>query len=220
MTPQIPDNLIYEGQEYGLFSNPLEDYFDEDNPRPEFLRGCSALWRGYIATWEIEDGILYLIGLEDAFVREHDQADFKRAGVSDLFPWASGRVKATWFTGELRVPQGERLEYVHMGYAQTYEEDLLLTFEEGKLVRREVRDNRHLIPEIRKRKDEAQRKFEGAAPYVMACFEGRKLRWKEMPTADKVSYIIAVPIFIIFLPVLIPYMIYKHGWNPKNWNLF
>jgi len=46
-----------------------------------------------------------------------------------------------WFTGKLRVPQGELLQYVHMGYSSTYEKELVITVEAGKVVKVEAIDN-------------------------------------------------------------------------------
>ncbi len=57
-TAQFPDLLIYNGETLAIFSNPLESYFSEANPRPSnlFKFSCTACWRGYVATWEIKDG--------------------------------------------------------------------------------------------------------------------------------------------------------------------
>ena len=51
-------------------------------------------------------------------------------------------VFAHWFTGELRCPQGEQLEYIHMGYSSTYEYDLLMEFKQGVLVKKYARHNK------------------------------------------------------------------------------
>lgn len=61
-TPQIPDILIYEGKEYPIQNELLDDYFKrfpERNPKSED-ESCSALWRGYQATFEVVDGKIYL----------------------------------------------------------------------------------------------------------------------------------------------------------------
>jgi hypothetical protein len=42
-------------------------------------------------------------------------------------------VFADWFTGVIRVPQGEMLQYVHMDYFSVFEEDLFFEFSNGKL---------------------------------------------------------------------------------------
>ena len=42
-------------------------------------------------------------------------------------------VFADWFTGVLRVPRGEMLEYVHMDYFSVFEEDMFFEFSNGIL---------------------------------------------------------------------------------------
>jgi hypothetical protein len=61
--------------------------------------------------------------------------------MESVFPGFTDRVFAHWFSGRLRIPQGKRLEYVHMGYASTYERDVLLTLQNGVVVAKEVRVN-------------------------------------------------------------------------------
>ena len=58
-----------------------------------------------------------------------------------LFPGYGDRVFAHWYSGTLRVPQGWQLRYVHMGYASTYERDLMLEIERGVLRGPWVRQN-------------------------------------------------------------------------------
>jgi len=222
MTAQFPDKLMYEGREYDLFSNPLESYFDDEHGRPEFRSPNTAMWRGYIAIWELDADCLYLVDLQGWVGGDHPTyaVNAEQVGLQAVFPWAGERVKATWFSGELRVPRGERLQYVHMGYGSVYEEELLLTFEAGKLVHREVKDNRGLIPGIEARRGEEERQFREVWPYAIAALQGRRLRWREMSTRDKVVSIVAAPVFLLILPFMVPYLIYKRGWNPKKWNLF
>ncbi len=86
--------------------------------------------------WEIAEGRLYLIKLTAQLT------DGTAFGLNDLFPGRSKRIFADWFSGTVRLPQGEALHYVHMGYESIYEQDRLLTFEKGVLVRDEVQDNR------------------------------------------------------------------------------
>lgn len=37
------------------------------------------------------------------------------------------RVFAHWYTGQLRIPDGEQIEYMHMGFGSQYERDILVT---------------------------------------------------------------------------------------------
>ena len=59
-TTQFPDILFLDGQKHFLESLPLEQYYGPDNPRPVFRWPNTATWRGYIATWEIINNVLYL----------------------------------------------------------------------------------------------------------------------------------------------------------------
>jgi len=136
MTAQIAEKLIYEGEKLSMCTTPLSDYFAFGGLSPLFdaLR-CTALWRGYVGTWEIVDGRLYLIELHGALESGGD------ASVATVFPDFPDRVFAHWYSGTIRIPQGKLLEYVHMGYSSTYERDLFLDLERGVVVHTRVRQN-------------------------------------------------------------------------------
>ncbi|MFM8509872.1 MAG: hypothetical protein ACKOCU_06045, partial [Betaproteobacteria bacterium] len=51
------------------------------------------------------------------------------------------RVFAHWYSGTLRVPQGELLKYRHMGWASTFERDLLIDVEDGVVKGMQVQQN-------------------------------------------------------------------------------
>ena len=53
-----------------------------------------------------------------------------------------GRVRADWFSGELRIPLGEMRRYVHGGYGSEYERDRLIMVDHGRVVRDWTRVNR------------------------------------------------------------------------------
>jgi len=125
VTAQIGERLHYEGRETSMCSEPLGDYFAFAGIQSGFGFNCTALWRGYVGTWEIRDGRLYLIGLAGTL------KDGAEANVATFFPNYPDRVFAHWYSGKLRVPQGKLLEYVHMGYGSTYERDLVISIEKG-----------------------------------------------------------------------------------------
>ena len=144
MTAQQPDILIYEGERLPLFSNPLESYFSAEHPRPNFNSMNTANWRGYVATWQIEDGRLYLADLQ-AWLFEKDPEGKQRrreVGIHEIFPASQNKIFASWFTGWLRAPRGQQLQYIHMGYSSIYEQDLLIEILRGHVVQTQVRDNR------------------------------------------------------------------------------
>lgn len=81
----------------------------------------TACWRGYIGTWEVKGGRLYLVGLQGRCEMVGEEP-----------------IPADWVSGWLRVPRGELLEYVHMGFESVYEEELQIRFEGGAEVERRV----------------------------------------------------------------------------------
>jgi len=46
-----------------MYTEPVREYLTMSGVKLGFRAACSALWRGYIGSWEIVDGQLYLIGL-------------------------------------------------------------------------------------------------------------------------------------------------------------
>jgi hypothetical protein len=135
MTAQIAERLLYQGQTWSMCTNPLNDYFAFGGVSPRFQRSCTALWRGYVGLWEIQNDRLYLLELNGTL------QDGSAASLATLFPDFPARVFAHWYSGTLRIPQGRRLQYVHMGYGSTYERDLLLEIERGVVVATQVQHN-------------------------------------------------------------------------------
>lgn len=132
MTAQASEVLFYEGEQVALLSNPLSDYFAQGGVNPGFVATSSALWRGYVGTWELVNDRLYLVGLDGTLESGEE------ASLASVFPGFNDRVFAHWFTGRLRIPQGKLLNYVHGGYASTYERDVLLTLQNGVVVAQRI----------------------------------------------------------------------------------
>ena len=96
MTYQIRDTLIYEGQTYALNQELLEGYFAAyPEKRPEIEVVCTALWRGYQATFEIRDQQLFVKDL-DGFMTQPDAGAFTQP----LFP---NQNKFEWYSGWIRI---------------------------------------------------------------------------------------------------------------------
>lgn len=146
-TAQDPDVLIYNGKNYDLFSNPLEDFYaGNKNKRPNFWVEPNAVSsgnrRGYIAAWKIIDDKLYLTKIDSWFCdqRIKTKSGCRKVALRDLFgaKVIDGRVAATWFSGDLRVPDGKLLKYIHSGYASIYERDIIFNVDAGKIVKQET----------------------------------------------------------------------------------
>ena len=126
MTAQAREILIYKGKKYGMATEPLEPYIESNGIQFNHMIECSGCWRGYIVTWSIEDNKLYLIDIDT-------DNDGKKVGLEYLFS-NQEKVFAEWFTGELRVPYGELIEYIHLGYESRYAKELFLEISKGVLV--------------------------------------------------------------------------------------
>ena len=135
MTAQIAEKLLYKGQRVAMLTNPLNDYFAMGGFNPRFESRSTALWRGYVGGWEIADDRLYLVSLDGTL---EDGTD---ATLETVFPGFPDRVFAHWYSGSVRIPRGKQLEYVHMGYASKFEQDLFLEIERGVVVATRVRQN-------------------------------------------------------------------------------
>ena len=83
--------------------------------------------RGYIGTWEIRNKKLYLASLV-GFIENNEQVD-----LNYLFPNKT-EVFANWFSGDIRIPEGELLEKINLGYESVFEKDRILIFNEGILI--------------------------------------------------------------------------------------
>lgn len=138
MTAQFHERLILNGETTSMaFCPPIPPYhprihvLSQDEIAAGIKRGeisafihSTACWRGYIGTWEIKDECFYLVQVEGAF---------KVIGEPIL---------AEWFTGALRIPRGEQLHYVHMGFGSIYEEELHIRVEHGRVVKYRVISNK------------------------------------------------------------------------------
>jgi hypothetical protein len=104
MTHQLHENIIYDGNDLSMTTCPK---IPLDHPRvivltdeEIFAKGqartvSSNCWRGYLGSWEIKDGRLYLIKLE---------RNLKLEGAEPLF--------ADWVSEELNIV----VEYAFEGF--------------------------------------------------------------------------------------------------------
>jgi hypothetical protein len=129
-TNQKPEILIYDGKIFNYFHVwPLEEYY-KDKKRPDIFPGSTALARGYIGIWTIDDNKLYLLGLQGSM-------DSNRIDIKILFPqkYKDGKVYADWFTGIFFVNYGESLnEYPPQDdMFSEYEGRLVFEVKDGKI---------------------------------------------------------------------------------------
>jgi hypothetical protein len=144
MAAQLPDFIFIDGNKMNLFSNPLEQFWPIFKKKRPTFRESLICKRGYIATWEIRGKDLVLTGL-DGNVEERVMLFWKkvvRYTVQKLFPRAGERgVKATWFSGKIRIPQGKQILYVHRDYDSRFEKEMVISVERGAVTKTVLLDN-------------------------------------------------------------------------------
>jgi len=139
MTAQAMETIIIDGKKYSMATEPLADYIANLKNKPALFPPSSGCWRGYYGTWEIKDNILYLVDLE-CYTANMAERKYWKVGMDFIFPNQRG-VFADWFSGEIRIPQGDMLNYVHGGYLSMFERDLFLEFKNGNLIGQRTVDN-------------------------------------------------------------------------------
>lgn len=147
-TGQVPDYLVYKGDTIAIFSNPLEKYFELTGKREliDFVGcGSTACWRGYKAIWELKDDKLYLVQVTSC--HKSCGLEIKNANLKKMF--GTETVFVDWFTGKIIVPQGERVQYIHMGYASIYEKELHISFKSGIRTSEKTISNEKIVNKIR-----------------------------------------------------------------------
>ncbi len=126
MTEQVHETLILDGDRTSMaFCPPLP----MNNPRliesKESQGINSACWRGYVGFWEIKNGKFFLSAIEGKYQ------------LSDGPP-----ILADWFTGEIKIPKGEVLDYLYGGLSTVYEQELHISIKYGLVVGMSTIDNR------------------------------------------------------------------------------
>lgn len=162
-TAQYPDKIIYNNKEYSLHSNPMEEYFTKyPDRKPEGGIISTALWRGYVATFEVIDGQVFLKDIE---IRVPDSSaknnsfDTKWVSVLKVVVPDGSKLKLEWLTGLLVIPHGKMINYVHMGYGSTFENYILLEIDKGDL-KKEKKFGYKEYEKFRERQFEAFKKTE------------------------------------------------------------
>jgi hypothetical protein len=136
MTAQFHEKLIYDGDETSMaFCPPLPENHSrivENSEKKEMILpgtgrmiSSTACWREYIGTWEIKDGRFYLVKVGGRYRLNGDEPLF-----------------ADWFSGVLRIPKGEVILYVHMGFGSVFEQEVQVKIEHGFVTKTKVVDNR------------------------------------------------------------------------------
>lgn len=172
-TAQAGDKLLMDGKEYSIHTNPLAPYLEKNPGKlPKRTVTSSALWRGYIATWTIKDDHLSLIDVQmmQATSQSKEGSSTEMGSVMEhMFP-GQKEIAADWYTGHIIVPDGKLVNYIHMGYASTYENYILLRVENGVVTRKWKADRAEFI----KFRDAQFTAFKKTEEYRKALEESKK----------------------------------------------
>ena len=133
MTAQIGDELFLGSRKHDLQGHPTLPLWDprlSKRPESEWRskdQDCrsSDCHRGYVGTWAIRKGRLFLRAVRGVYRLNVDEAIF-----------------ADWFTGQLIVPRGEVILRGSMGAGKVFEEEEQIEVQQGVVIQRTVVDNR------------------------------------------------------------------------------
>jgi len=133
-TEQFPDIIIIEGVEYELYDYPLEEIFKKYPEKRQITNvTCTALWRGYIATYELINNVLYLKEIEIKYIDSAKNEISKRQNyLKILFP-EKDSIKVDWYTGILRISNGKEICYNEKKRLFFYERFFIFEIQNGVL---------------------------------------------------------------------------------------
>jgi hypothetical protein len=123
-TTQEREVLRYGEQEYAIRQFPLQDIVDRSDVSLDVT--STGLNRGYLGTWDLHDGALYLAGLKATSAG-------KSVNVHAIAPCKKLPCKAIWYTGGIAIPLGS--------YSESGVAEILVVFwiEKGNVVQVELK---------------------------------------------------------------------------------
>lgn len=137
MAAQIPDRIIYNQAYYNLCTNPLELYWvSKGKKRPKFTASDVCV-RGYVAPWELRDNQLLLREVQGQIRKRFTLwgDGVVQGSVARLFGRKKVLVKATWYSGKLRIPAGSMTMFEDNGYDSRYEKEVIITIDHGNVTK-------------------------------------------------------------------------------------
>lgn len=156
-TAQATDKIIINNKEYRLLNNPLEKYF-KDNPEYDPIYGphlsmfkeyrnkpipvpfSTGNYRGYIATFKIENNNLILADLEVQNINSE-----KRNYISVYKQLFKNKKVILNYSGILVIPDGKLVEFSNFGYSSLYDHYKLITIKNDTIVREKELDKDEFI---------------------------------------------------------------------------
>ena len=93
----------------------------------------TGLWRGYIGFWRLENSKLYLEKITEEIPDSTGKYTLEEVDIHGIFDAykENGRILASWFSDDIRVVDGERVYYNHMGFDRHYTTETIYTLKKG-----------------------------------------------------------------------------------------
>ena len=143
-----PEVLLLEDGAVPMLSTPLESLFSGTNRQPAAWSNAITLLhstnctRRYVGTWVVREEFLWLQDLRfcngslliplNAGIVPITPAHPAASPVSLLLPGRQLPLRADWFSGVVRIPQGTRIW--ESGFDSVFESDRFLKIEQGRVV--------------------------------------------------------------------------------------
>lgn len=148
-TGQYGDRIVVDGEEWELLAKPIErDSLLSARVRaalPEDRERTTANWSGYIAHWELKNGLLYLRKIEVEMGGKDDRSVTLAPEVmKDIFASyvEPDGICARWFSWtKTRMGRGAVVKYYHMGFNRNYETECVMKIEKGEVKDRALYHN-------------------------------------------------------------------------------
>jgi hypothetical protein len=151
MTLQVPETLVHRNRKLIFRGDLLTEGLRTLGRPVEFHATSTACWRGYVGSWAIEDGRLFLVGLLGHL------ADGSKVGIKELFPGQSSKIFASWVNQDVNGSI-HFYPYGHLDYV--VEEQSVLSIRNGILTDEKtssektssrIEDSRGLLQKIKGR---------------------------------------------------------------------
>ena len=141
-TGQDGDVIYIDGKQWTLLGQPISRdtvlWRQVRAAIPQQHVVISSNWSGFTAFWSIKQDVLFLDSIQylspasdkktrpECIPAEALQRVFKKY-------FDGKRIVAGWLKGDIRVAKGKMLYYEHMGYERNYEEEQLISIDNGKV---------------------------------------------------------------------------------------
>ena len=143
-TSQDGERLVWNGKSYEMLTCPLYKNRGMEGRMKKWEQeweSTTALWRGFVGNWSIENGMLYL----DYIATDKGGIVYPK-DIPELRKYCkNGKVAATWFSDTLRVVSGNRIFYQPSGWTRYYEHEDFIVVKQGKVMSVERMENKVLI---------------------------------------------------------------------------